>query len=185
MTDEPKHEGEISYHFGEPAHESSEVRLGKWLIPVLISAVVAIVTFMMTQESRLTRGESNDLIHSSAILQLQTQVNGPLAELLRNFDERMTRIESTRYTAADGIKDREAIRSELNVGLLDVRSSIQKLESGLDALRAKIPDKIPPEWFLNRVYKLEDDLKALTSEVSKISAKVDVIQHTTSTEKKQ
>lgn len=59
-------------------------------------------------------------------------------------------IKSNRYTNSDALKDQKELRTELT----QIRESLRDING-------KIPLRIPPQWFEDRVNKIEKDLEEI------------------------
>ena len=88
--------------------------------------------------------------------------------LIASHEVRISSIEVTRFTAEDS----KAMTKALADAIQSMDTKIQDLWKTIAEMNKRIPDDVPPQWFLSEVRRIESELKDLQGLVDLLREKV-------------
>jgi hypothetical protein len=77
-----------------------------------------------------------------------------------SVDKRLTVVEASRYTTANGVVETKD-RRDYEIG---IEAKLHRILILIEQVRSAIPPEVPPAWFLKQVQTLEDRVEKLENE---------------------
>ena len=127
-------------------------------------ATIAILSFFVSTVLSLDKnyGIMAETVESGFAAQVETlkrieKKQDENSRMIVSHESRLATIEANRFTDQDS---RELLQA-FSASVSGMDEKVQDLWKAIASINAKIPDEIPPAWFVSDVRRLEADIKAM------------------------